>query len=170
MHRLPLIVAAFVAVSGSACAPHSPPIQLSSSDFDLGPLVGEWRGAYSSAATGRAGTIAFTLRAGEGSASGNVVMIPRADSLLTPAERVSLDSVSSARSVLKIHFVRKEGNNVGGTLDPYRDPDCGCPVNTTFEGAFVDARTIEGTYTTVPSAPGGSVTSGTWRVTRVKRL
>ena len=170
MRRYSLIVAAFIAVSTLACAKQSPSIELSSSDFDLGPLVGQWRGAYSSAATGRTGTIAFTLRAGEGSASGNIVMIPRADSLLTPEEREALDSVSSGRSVLKIHFVRKEGNNVGGTLDPYRDPDCNCPVTTTFEGAFVDARTIAGTYTTVPSTPGGSVTSGKWRVTRLKRL
>ena len=36
--------------------------------------------------TGRNGTIAFTLLAGESSASGNIVIIPRADSLLTPEE------------------------------------------------------------------------------------
>jgi hypothetical protein len=170
MHPGLRLVSLASALCVAACAPHSSSIQLSSSDFDLSPLVGQWRGGYSSAATGRTGTIAFTLRAGEGSASGNVVMIPRADSLLTSEEREALDSVSSGRAVLKIHFVRKEGGNVGGTLDPYRDPDCGCPVNTTFEGAFVDLRTIEGTYTTVPSTPGGSVTSGKWRVTRLKRL
>jgi hypothetical protein len=170
MHRFSLLFASLVVIFTTQCAPHSPSIPLTSSDFDLGPLVGQWRGVYSSAATGRTGTIAFTLRAGEGAASGNIVMVPRPDSLLTPEERVSLDSVSSERSVLKIHFVRKEGNNVGGMLDPYRDPDCNCPVRTTFEGAFVDARTIQGTYTTVPSVPGRSVTTGKWRVRRVKRL
>jgi hypothetical protein len=171
MGRFPLIILAVLTASTAACTARSPSIQLTSSDFDLNPLVGEWRGDYSSAATGRTGTIAFTLRAGEGVASGNVVMIPRADSLLTDEEREALGSTSSGgRSVLKIRFVRKEGGRVTGTLDPYRDPDCGCMVNTAFDGAFRDARTIEGNFTTVPSTPGGSVTGGKWKATRVKKL
>lgn len=171
MSRASTIARAVLAASTLACASRSPSIELTSSDFDLTPLVGEWRGDYSSAATGRTGTIAFTLRAGEGAASGNVVMIPRADSLLTDEEREALASTSSGgKSVLKINFVRKEGGSVNGTLDPYRDPDCECVVNTTFHGVFRDARTIEGTFTTVPSAPGGSVTTGKWRAVRVKKL
>src|SRR5215212_604709 len=121
MNRASLFIAAGLVASTAACATRTPGIELTSSDFDLNPLVGEWRGAYSSAETGRSGTIAFTLRAGEGSASGNVVMIPRADSLLTPAEREAVSNVSApGRSVIKIHFVRKEGGNLSGTLDPYR--------------------------------------------------
>lgn len=170
MHRATLILAATLAASTIACASKTPGIELTSSDFDLNPLVGEWRGDYSSAQTRRSGTIAFTLRAGESSASGNVVMIPRADSLLTPEERELVTNISSPRrAVLGIHFVRKEGGHLNGTLDPYRDPDCACTVTTTFQGTFRDARTIEGTYTTLPSA-AGNVTSGTWKVTRVKKL
>jgi hypothetical protein len=173
MPRIPSIVAASLAVCTIACvAPaKAPEIGVTASDFDLNPLVGEWRGAYSSTETGRSGTIAFTLRAGESSASGNVVMIPRADSLLTAAERELVTNVSTpGREVLKIHFIRKEGGNLSGTLDPYRDPECACPVTTTFQGSFSDARTIEGTFTTVPSVAGRSVTGGKWRVTRVRRL
>jgi hypothetical protein len=171
MTRASTVIRGVIAASTLACAARSPSIELTSSDFDLNPLVGEWRGDYSSAATGRTGTIAFTLRAGEGAASGNVVMIPRADSLLTDEEREALANTSSdGKSILKINFVRKEGGSVKGTLDPYRDPDCGCMVNTTFQGVFRDARTIEGTFTTVPSAPGGSITGGKWKATRVKKL
>jgi hypothetical protein len=169
MHRNALIVAAVLAVSSTACISRSPSIAVTSNDFDVNPLVGEWRGNYSSAQTGRSGTIAFTLRAGEGSASGNVVMIPRPDSLLTQAERDALTNVSGP-SVLKIRFVRKEGGTLSGTLDAYNDPDCACPVTTTFQGSFRDARTIEGTYTTVPSTPGRVVSGGRWRATRVKKL
>lgn len=166
-----LIVATFFAASIAACGRRPPSIELSSSDFDLNPLVGEWRGTYSSPVTGRTGTIAFTLRAGEGAASGNVVMIPKADSLLTPEEREAVSNVSSAqRALLKIHFVRKEGGTLNGTLDPYRDPDCDCLATTTFHGVFRDAGTIDGTFTTVPSAPGGSVTSGKWTAKRVRKL
>jgi len=171
MLRVSSIIAAGLAASAIACASHPPSTEVTASDFDLNPLVGEWRGDYSSTQTGRSGTIAFTLRAGESSASGNIVMIPRPDSLLSPAERELVTNLSApGRTVLTIHFIRKEGGNLSGTLEPYSDPDCGCPVTTTFQGSFRDARTIEGTFSTVPSQPGRSVTGGTWKVTRVKRL
>jgi len=169
MQRATLFITALAAAT-IACATKPPGIELTSSDFDLQPLVGQWSGNYSSAQTGRSGTIAFTLRAGESSASGNVVMIPRPDSLLTAQEREALENVSApGRTVLAIHFLRKEGGSLTGTLDPYRDPDCDCTATTTFQGSFTDARTIEGSYTTVPSN-AGTVTSGRWKVTRVKRL
>lgn len=171
MKRLAHLCAAAAATSLMSCASHPPQTQVTASDFDLNPLVGEWRGAYSSAQTGRTGTIALTLRAGESSATGNVVMIPRPDSLLTPAERELVANVGApGRSVIKMKFIRKEGGNLTGTLDSYQDPDCGCPVITTFQGTFRDARTIEGTFSTVPSQPGHGVTGGTWKITRVKRL
>jgi hypothetical protein len=154
-----------------SCARKPPGIELTSSDFDLQPLVGVWRGDYSNPQTGRRGTVAFSLRAGESFASGNVVMIPKPDSLLTPEERELVSDVpSTGRSVLSIHFLRKEGGSLNGTLDPYRAPDCDCIVTTTFQGSFTDERTIQGTFTTVPSKAGTTITSGTWRVTRVKRL
>jgi hypothetical protein len=164
MKRFIVVLAvAGLAASGTACASHPPETEVSASDFDLNPLVGEWRGDYTNPEAGRTGTIAFTLRAGESSASGKVVMIPgKADSLASAA--------AMARSVINISFMRKEGRKVSGTLDPYRDPTCDCIVNTNFEGTFTDGRTIEGTFTTVPSQSGRNVTGGKWKVTRVKRL
>jgi hypothetical protein len=165
MKRLIMILAvAGVAAWATGCGSRRPPeIELTANDFDLNPLVGEWRGEYTNPAAGRSGTIAFTLRAGESSASGNVIMIPgRPDSLASAA--------AMARSVLKINFIRKEGRRLTGTLDPYRDPTCGCQVITTFEGSFTDSRTIEGTFTTVPSQSGFNATGGNWKVIRVKRL
>jgi hypothetical protein len=172
MKRLTFVVAVVgAALAFAGCASRQPPeIELTSSDFDLNPLVGEWRGNYSSAETGREGTIAFTLRAAESAASGNVVMLPRRDSSFE-ANHAPIDpSIPNTREVLTIHFVRKEGSNVVGTLDPYLDPACACQVTTTFQGAFRDRSTIEGIYTTVPSIAGRKVTSGNWRVTRVKKL
>ena len=165
MNRFIAVLAlAGIAFSATGCASGSPPeTEMSSSDFDLNPLVGEWHGEYTNPEAGRSGTIAFTLRAGESSASGKVVMIPgKADTLASAA--------AMARSVINISFMRKEGNKVTGTLDPYIDPTCACRVTTNFEGSFTDARTIEGTFTTVPSQSGAVVTGGKWKVTRVKRL
>jgi hypothetical protein len=169
MNRAIAFSLAALMTAASGCARTAPGIELASSNFDLQPLVGQWRGTYSSAQTGRAGTIAFTLNAGESAASGSVVMLPKPDSLLTPEEREIMSNVPE-RTVLKIHFVRKEGGSVSGALDPYPDPVCSCIVNTTFTGAFVEGNAIEGSYTTVPTVPGNNVTSGHWRVTRVKRL
>jgi hypothetical protein len=163
-HFIVVLAVTGIAFSATGCASGSPPgTEMSSSDFDLNPLVGEWHGEYANPEAGRSGTIAFTLRAGESSASGRVVMIPgKADSLASAA--------AMARSVINIKFMRKEGNKVTGTLDPYRDPQCDCTVTTNFEGTFTDARTIEGSFTTVPSKTGANVTGGKWKVTRQRRL
>jgi hypothetical protein len=164
MKRLIMTLAiACVAAAAAGCASRPPEIELTANDFDLNPLVGEWRGNYTNPAAGRSGTIAFRLRAGESSASGNVIMIPgKPDSVASAA--------AMARSVLKINFIRKEGRKVTGTLDPYRDPTCACQVVTTFEGTFTDSRTIEGTFATVPSQAGLTATGGRWKVERVRRL
>lgn len=164
MKRLILLLAiAGAAAATAGCGRRQPETELTSSDFDLNPLVGEWRGDYTNPEARRSGTIAFTLRAGESSATGKVVMIPgKADTLVAAA--------AMARSVINISFMRKEGNKVSGTLDPYIDPTCACRVITNFEGSFTDARTIEGTFTTVPSQSGVHITGGKWKVVRKKRL
>jgi hypothetical protein len=162
-----LTLTAFASVV--ACSRGTPGIELASNDFDLNPLVGQWRGSFSSAQTGRTGTIAFNLNAGESAATGNVVMFAKPDSLLTPEERELAANVPD-RSVLKIHFLRKEGGTVSGGLDPYRDPECDCTVTTLFQGTFTNSTTIEGSYTTVRNKPGSDIVSGKWKVTRVKRL
>ena len=160
-----VVVLAFAGIASSAtgCASRPPETPVFSSDFDLNPLVGEWHGEYSNPEAGRSGTIAFTLRAGESSASGKVVMLPGTADSLASAEAM-------ARSVINIKFMRKEGNKVTGTLDPFRDPQCDCMVTSNFEGTFTDARTIEGTFTTVPTRTGANVTGGKWKVTRLRRL
>ena len=171
MRRATLLIAAGLIDFTIGCAGKQPGTAVSASDFDLKPLVGIWRGTYSNPQTGRNGTIGFSLRAGESFASGSVVMIPKADSLLTPEERELLgEEAPSGRTVLSIKFIRKEGGNLSGTLNPYRSPDCDCTVNTTFVGTFKDANTLEGTFATVPSKAGAAVTGGTWRAIRVKKL
>jgi len=74
------------------------------------------------------------------------------------------------RTVLKIHFLRKEGGSVNGALDPYHDPECDCTVTTNFQGTFTNPSTIEGDYTTVRGKPGTDIIRGKWKVTRTKKL
>jgi hypothetical protein len=49
-------------------------------------------------------------------------------------------------------------------LDAYRDPDCECPVQTTFTG-IVNGDTIDGTFTT-RGPPSTAGQTGSWRVKR----
>jgi hypothetical protein len=148
-----------------ACALPKRSIEISADDFDVSPLIGQWSGEYANPETGRSGTVAFTLRAGESAAFGEVVMVPNTAALGVPS-----GSSAQARTPLRINFIRKEGGGVVGTLDPYVDPECNCRVKTTFQGKFSDSATIEGTFATEGVAGGRAPTGGNWRVKRVKKL
>jgi len=155
------------------CALRAPKTEVSADDFDLSPLVGRWSGEYNSKSTGRAGDISFVLRAGEISADGRIEMVAREpENVIVPTDRPMVNGrvTTPARRLLTIHFVRKEGRRVIGLVDPYIDPDCACKVTTTFEGAFIDGHTIEGTYSTISSELAHIPSGGQWKVTRATRL
>jgi hypothetical protein len=96
-------------------------------------------------------------------------MVPRGlDRPLTPytAGNTAAAGVQApaASQVLTIKLVRVSGDTVSGVLDAYRDPECDCPVVTTFTGTL-SGDTIDGTFTT-HGAQAAAPQSGTWRVTR----
>lgn len=169
-----LIIAAVGAIMLlPGCALRAPKTEVTADDSDLSPLVGQWSGEYNSKSTGRAGDISFVLRAGEVSADGRIEMVAREpENVIVPTDRPVVNGrvTTPARRLLTIHFVRKEGRRVIGLVDPYIDPDCACRVTTTFEGAFSDGHTIEGTYSTSSSELAHIPTGGQWKVTRAKRL
>ena len=163
-HSLSLLLAALA----TACVSSPAPVPVVGAAVDLALLAGEWSGTYESPATERRGTIIFNLDAGRDTAHGDVTMIPRGwTQPLGPAQ----DPAAVARDapipeVLKIRFVRLEGGKLSGTLDPYRDPDSGGAVYTTFTGTLKD-DIIEGTFTARPA--DGRPYNGTWRATRKKK-
>ena len=141
-----------------------PPVPLVGSARDVAALAGRWEGAYSSGATGRAGSISFTLTADGDSAFGDVVMIPRGFGRpLQPLDR-PVGAPAPRAAVLTINFVRVTGGRVAGTLAPYADPETGARLFTTFEGD-VRGDVIEGTYTT-RAAGATDEQTGQWKVTR----
>jgi len=170
MKRTTLIIAAVGAsVLTLGCALRAPKTEVSADDFDLAPLVGNWTGEYGSQDAQRTGDISFVLRAGEVAAFGRIEMVAReSENATIPAYRPRVNGRLSipARQLLTIHFVRKEGNGVVGLLDPYTDPGCACRVTTTFQGAFIDGRTIEGTYNTISDELEHVSAGGQWKVTR----
>jgi hypothetical protein len=157
----------------TACATRPIPVPVIGPQPEVSALVGDWSGDYNSSETGRSGNIAFSLGAGDDAAIGSVVMMPKPTNDAVPFSGnidrpiVRTGMPQNTGDVLTIRFVRMEGNQLVGTLDPYRDPEDGCKVTTTFRGEFKNADTIEGTFTTVGSEMGHPATSGKWKVTRL---
>jgi len=162
--------AAFAALLTACSAAHQPPVLMAGTALDMAALAGQWEGSYSSAATGRSGSISFTLSAGTDSAVGDVIMIPRGwGRPLQAWDRpgsAGAPGTQPRAAVLTINFVRVAGGRVTGRLAPYADPESGAPLATTFEGQLA-GDTIEGTYTT-RGAGSGVPQTGQWKVTRHK--
>jgi len=153
------------AALAGGCASQNPAPPVPVEGGDLSALAGHWVGEYSSAETGRTGSIVFELRSGDKVAHGDVLMRPREDATAKPSAD---DPMRGAPQMLNINFVSATGGVLRGTMDPYRDPSCDCRVVTTFEGRLA-GDTIEGTFRTAPDGGTGPASSGRWRVTRQKK-
>jgi len=153
-----------------ACASKPTPVTVAGDSTDRASLAGKWVGEYSSSSTGRSGSIVFNLSPSGDAANGDVVMIPRGyGRALQPYNAVNTASGAAVQNttpsqVLTIKLVRVSGDTVSGVLDAYRDPECDCPVQTTFVGRL-SGDTIEGTFSTSGRQAAGPQT-GTWRVKR----
>ncbi len=158
-----------LAVAGAllACASKPTPVTVAGDAGDLASLAGKWTGEYNSPVTGRSGSIVFNLSSSGTAATGDVVMVPKGygKALLryNPGTTTPIQSADNSQ-VLTIKLVRVSGDTVSGVLDAYRDPQCDCPVETTFVGRLHD-NTIDGTFTTRGSQSVAPQT-GTWRVKR----
>lgn len=155
-----------LAVLASGCAARGAPVPIVGTASDTDALVGEWVGEYWSTETGRSGSISFTLAARGDTAYGDVVMIPVGGG--QPLRPWRDDSQGAADrplpEVLTISFVSVAGNEVSGSLAPYRDPVCGCALHTSFVGQLA-GDTIEGTYSSRHERTTQEA-HGHWKVTR----
>jgi hypothetical protein len=161
-NAMPLIVAVILVGAGCSGAP-SPAIPVRGPSDSIALLAGSWVGDYRLADGSRRGSITFTLASGDSSATGNVIMVPARTTAPTP------DQIGrpATEQPLEVSFVRAQSGMVRGSLRPYTDPDCGCEVQTTFEGKQ-SGDNIEGTFTIRPvtvSTDKGT-RSGRWSVTR----
>lgn len=163
--RIHVAAAALLAVG---CASAPPTVTLEADPADLSALVGEWHGDYGSSATGRHGSILFVLNAAQGSAVGEVLMVPAGYTAPRTAAEASEQIRRPIPQVLSIAFVYAQNGNLTGQLAPYRDPACGCPVNTVFSGRFTGPDTIAGTFVITGPAQHGTQ-SGDWSVRRVRK-
>lgn len=159
-----VLATALLAVAASGCALTHPavPVLADPGTADLG---GIWEGTYESRETGRVGSMTLALSADADSAVGEVVMVPRgtAVAVQSAGERWRWEGVARPQ-VLTIRFVHLMGGEIVGELDPYRDPDCGCDLRTTFRGE-VEGDTVFGTFASEAEHPDHDA-DGTWHAVR----
>jgi hypothetical protein len=164
VHQLSLVALATLL---AACASKPTPVTVTGDAGDRVSLAGRWSGEYSSPVTGRSGSIVFNLSSTGDAASGDVVMVPKGyGKPLIRYDRTAPTTMQTGSNaqVLTIRLVRVSGDSVSGVLDAYRDPQCDCPVETTFAGR-VNGDRIDGTFVTRGS-PAAAPQTGTWRVKR----
>ena len=171
MSRSETLLPLLLPLSLAACGVSHTPVPMVGAAAEVSALIGQWSGDYSSAESGRAGSISFTLRAAADSAFGDVVMVPSASGIplqpwrtqdMTGPQPTGAQQVPSS-TVLKIRFVRVEQGHVSGTLDPYAHPQTGARLLTTFSGEL-RGNSITGSYTT--QLPSGETQTGRWSVER----
>ena len=166
MLRFKTVPLPMLALALAACGASRTPVPLVGPASDVSALAGDWSGDYSSAESGRSGSISFTLRSAGDTAFGDVVMVPAAwGRALVPWRDQNAVGTNQPppSTVLKIRFVRVEHGHVSGTLDPYADPQTGARLLTRFSGEL-NGNTISGTYTT--QLPSGAEQTGQWSVQR----
>jgi hypothetical protein len=155
-----------MAASVAGCAMNPAPVPVVGDSWGILDLAGEWTGEYQGRDTDRSGSIVFRLDAGHDTAFGDVVMSPG----LTLGSRNNpqaypVNPARDAARTLFIRFVRVEGNQVTGIMEPYRSPDCGCLLSTAFTGVRRGNR-IQGTYVTQHRECEMPPEHGTWWVER----
>lgn len=163
--QAPTLIIAVLLLISSGCKTVHTPLPVYGSGEDISQLLGEWYGEYTSQEANRHGVIYFKLDVSADSAVGHVIMKQGQwddqyyEDITAPHNQPS--------ELLTIRFVQVGLDRVMGRLDEYKDPICGCPLHTVFEGHVEDDR-IEGVYVT-HGDEFHMTTSGQWSVNRYKK-
>ncbi|HEY7370411.1 MAG TPA: hypothetical protein VIA29_11020 [Thermoanaerobaculia bacterium] len=142
----------------------APGFPLEADEASLKMLDGRWEGEYYNVTQKRGGTIVFEFSGARATGNGDVMLIPKGMSEAVKPSRPPTEAETLAQMprITSIQFVKAEGGNLSGKMDPFIDPECNCEVMATFYGK-VTGDLIEGNFRT--SAPG----EGTWKAKRVPR-
>jgi len=160
-----LLLTGIIAVTSCRMTPPPPPVPVQGTHDDVMVLSGEWSGRYWSKATGRHGTIRFSLpeHANTGFGEVEITFSPSLRLLHDAAAKDELEPKPC--TVIDITLVRVEGGQVRGTMAPYWDPDCNCRARTVFEGKLSGNR-ITGTFSSRRESSDRRILTGQWRVNR----
>ena len=160
-----LLVGSLTACAGLTGQPSAVAVQ--GSRGDVRRLAGTWRGEFHSARTGRVGTIFFDLRADSDTAYGKATF-----NRVIPTEgcndmtRPQVASSVVVPVVLRFGALATSDGSIGGWLQPYRDPDLACWMDTWFEGRLVQ-DTIRGSFFS-RRTDTDTVRAGSWWAARTR--
>jgi hypothetical protein len=163
-----LLIALLAAACSSSSKPEpesaAPGFPLQADEASLKMLDGRWEGEYYNVTQKRGGTIVLEFSGKRATGNGDVLLIPKGSSEALKPSRPPTEAETLAQMprITSIEFVKAEGGNLSGKMDPFIDPDCNCEVMATFYGK-VTGDVIEGNFRT--SAPG----EGTWKAKKVAR-
>lgn len=165
-HRIHAAIGVIALGFTAGCLTLPPPTPISGPRESVHSLVGEWSGYYVGKESQRSGSIEFVLLDGDSVAYGNVVMVPREYAMQDINRREEHHIVPPPR-LLQITFVHVTDSELRGVLEPYMDPDCDCPVVTTFTGRTASKDKFFGTFVTRQVETAHEHT-GRWEVQRRK--
>jgi hypothetical protein len=155
---------------GAACTsipPESSAVPVEGHSRDIRRLAGKWRGEFHSAQTGRVGTIYLDLRPDKDTAYGNasfhrVVPTTACTDMTRPQEASNI----VVPVVLRFGALTTSEGSLGGWLQPYRDPELSCWMDTWFEGRLM-RDTLRGTFFS-RRTDTDTVRAGTWWAARTR--
>ena len=157
---LPLLLLA------AACsAPRMPeplsPVTVEGNAADVRALAGYWRGEYLDTDNHRSGEIEFRLPSEGTTGYGSITFTtPQAVPGCSELTESQPASVEPRRTVLGIGRLAVNRGSIGGWLEPYRDEQRHCWVDTWFTGRLIKDR-LEGTFFAHPTTTD-TVRTGTW--------
>ena len=160
----PLILMLF---AGCASTSKNTPIAVGGVPSAVASLAGQWDGQYRTVDGGRRGTITFNLGKGDSLATGNVIMASTVEAPVSAGAGTAPQGTPVPRpatEALTVNFVQVENGLVRGRLAPYTDPECGCTVDTVFDGRLKGDQ-IEGTFT-IRNTLTSTTREGRWSVRR----
>lgn len=161
-------------IIGTSCltAPAGP-VPVKGARDEVRALSGQWSGHYWSKATGRRGTIRFSLAEPADTGYGEVE-ITFSPSLSLAGAAAKADALKpfsadepapTSCTVIDITLVRVESRHIRGTMAPYWDPDCNCRARTVFEGELSGDR-VTGTFSSRRESSDRRILTGRWQVDR----
>jgi hypothetical protein len=169
-----LLLVSLTAAMACRIDPSPPPVPVEGGQEEVSLIAGEWAGRYWSEATGRRGTIEFSLgkQADTGYGEVEITFSPA----LSASRNAAAAEVPEDRpeelpprpcTTIGITVVRVHEDSVRGTMAPYWDPDCDCRAQTVFEGAIAPDHTrIAGTFTIHRESADSRKLTGAWLVER----
>jgi hypothetical protein len=163
--RAQVLLAGLLACTGSPAPVPVSPVAVDGTAQDIRRFAGTWQGEFQNPRASRSGTIVFLLPVERDTGRGSVTFagVPAP---LPCADFTHPQQPPAAPVVLRIGRLAVADGSVAGWLEPYRDSERGCWVDTWFQGRL-RGDTLRGTFFSHPTSTD-TVLGGSWWAARIQ--